>query len=134
MAKVMCFGTFDTLHMGHEFFLTEAKKLGDYLVVAVARDSTVAAVKKRKPVNGEKVRVMNVQRLGIADRVILGYADDKLRIIEEEKPDVICLGYDQTSFTDDLGVKLKQRGLKDVEIVRLSSYHPEKYKSSLLKK
>ncbi len=134
MAKVMCFGTFDTLHSGHEFFLKEAKKLGDYLVVAVARDSTVAAVKKRKPLNDESLRVRNVQKLGIADRVVLGYADDKLRIVEEEKPDVICLGYDQTSFTEDLGVKLRQRGLKDVEIVRLPSYHPEKYKSSLLKK
>ncbi len=134
MKKVMCFGTFDTFHRGHEFFLKEAKKLGDFLVVAVARDSTVSSVKKRKPLNDENVRVANLQKLGIADRVVLGYADDKLRIIEEEKPDILCLGYDQTSFTEDLGGKLSQRGLKNVEIVRLSSYHPEKYKSSLLRK
>ncbi len=133
MKKVMCFGTFDILHEGHEFFLKEAKKLGECLVVAVARDSTVLAVKKRKPLNNEAVRVMNLQKIGIADKVVLGYADDKLRIIEEEKPGIICLGYDQTSFTDNLVVQLRQRGLKNVEIVRLPSYHPEKYKSSLFR-
>ncbi len=134
MKKVMCFGTFDVLHKGHEFYLLEARKLGDFLVVAVARDSTVASVKKRKPLNDEAVRARNVQKLGIADRVVLGHKDDKLRIIEAEMPDVICLGYDQMSFTENLGVRLRQRGLKNVEIVRLPSYHPEKYKSSLLRK
>ncbi len=133
MKKVMCFGTFDVLHRGHEFFLKEARKLGDCLVVAVARDATVSAVKGRKPLNDENVRARNVMRLGIADRVVLGYTDDKLRIIEEEKPEVICLGYDQQSFTEGLKEKLRQRGL-DVEIVRLPPYHPEKYKSSLLRK
>ncbi len=133
MKKVMCFGTFDTLHRGHEFFLREAKTLGEYLVVAVARDRTVASVKNRKPLNEETVRARNVRQLGIADRVVLGYKDDKLRIIEREKPDVICLGYDQQAFTEHLKENLRQRGL-DVEVVRLPSFHPEKYKSSLLRK
>ena len=37
----MATGTFDILHMGHIYYLKEAKKLGDELVIVVARDFTV---------------------------------------------------------------------------------------------
>ncbi len=133
MKKVMCFGTFDILHKGHEYYLREAKKLGDYLVVVVALDNTVAAVKGGLPVHSQETRLKNLQQLGIADKVVLGSSADRLKRIDEEKPDFICLGYDQRTFTEDLGEKLRQRGL-DVEIVRIPPYHPEKYKSSLLRK
>lgn len=46
MAKiVMAFGTFDVFHPGHEYYLTQAKKYGDILIVVVARDKTVEKVK-----------------------------------------------------------------------------------------
>ncbi len=133
MTKVMCFGTFDILHEGHKFYLTQAKGLGDYLVVVVARDETVKEVKKQLPLHNENVRVRNLQQLGIADKVILGNSGDKLKVVEDEKPDIICLGYDQTFFTDKIKEKLQQRGV-DAEVVRLSAYKPDVYKSALLKK
>jgi len=37
MVKVMATGTFDLLHMGHIYYLKEAKKLGDKLVTVIAR-------------------------------------------------------------------------------------------------
>lgn len=132
MKKVMCFGTFDILHEGHRFYLAQAKKLGDYLAVVVARDETVKEVKKRQPLNSEAVRLKNLQQLGIADKVVLGHSGDKLKIVEEEKPQVICLGYDQSFFTDKIKEKLQQRGL-DVEVVRLPAYKPDVYKSSLIR-
>ena len=52
MVKVMATGTFDLLHMGHIYYLKEAKKLGDILSVVVARDSTVRKL-KHEPVNPE---------------------------------------------------------------------------------
>lgn len=132
MKKVMCFGTFDILHEGHRFYLTEAKKLGDCLVVVVARDDTVKEVKRQQPLRNEGERVRNLQQLGIADKVVFGHGTDKLKIVEEEKPQIICLGYDQTFFTDKIKEKLRQRGL-DVEVVRMPAYKPEVYKSSLLR-
>jgi FAD synthetase len=133
MKKVMCFGTFDILHDGHKFYLTEAKKLGGFLVVVVARDETVKSVKGRQPLHSESERVHNLQQLRIADKVVLGNPGDKLKVVEDEKPNIICLGYDQTFFTDDIKEKLLQRGL-DVEVVRLPAFKPELYKSSLIKK
>ncbi len=135
MGKVMCFGTFDILHPGHKFFLSEARKLGDCLVVVVARDRTVAEVKKQLPLHNEKERVRQLEQLGVADKVVLGSreGEDRLKVIEDEKPQLICLGYDQTAFTDRLKEKLQQRGL-DVSVVRIPAYKPEAYKSSLIRK
>jgi len=58
--------------------------------------------------------------------------NDKYKIIEEIKPDVICLGYDQKAFVDDLKAELEKRGLKP-EIVRIGAYQPEEHKSSYYK-
>ncbi|MBI2664092.1 FAD synthase [Candidatus Woesearchaeota archaeon] len=131
MTKVMCFGTFDILHKGHEYYLQEAKQLGDELVVVIALDATVAEVKKKLPRNNQEARIGNLRQLKIADKVVLGNQGDKLKIIEDEKPDIVCFGYDQTAFTENVQAKLEQRGLK-VKVVRLKAYHPGKYKSSLM--
>lgn len=131
--KVMCFGTFDLLHEGHKFYLREARKLGDYLVAVVALDKTVLAVKGSPAENDQETRLRNLQNLGIADEVIPGNPGDKFKVVETERPDVLCFGYDQNSFTENAGQKLEQRGLK-VEVVRISSYHPDVYKSSRLRK
>ncbi|PKK81324.1 MAG: FAD synthase, partial [Thermoplasmata archaeon HGW-Thermoplasmata-2] len=45
MIKVMASGVFDILHMGHIYFLEEARKLGDRLAVVVACDATVRKLK-----------------------------------------------------------------------------------------
>jgi glycerol-3-phosphate cytidylyltransferase-like family protein len=140
--KVMAFGTFDIFHKGHENFLQQAKKCGlpadagrgqgDFLVVVVARDETVQKVKKHKTKNDERKRLLVIKNSNLADKVILGNLGDKYAVIKKYKPDVIALGYDQKSFTGELKEKLKALGLDKTRIIRLKSYYPKKYKSSLL--
>ncbi|HHE36779.1 MAG TPA: FAD synthase [Candidatus Woesearchaeota archaeon] len=133
MRKVLVFGTFDILHPGHEYFLKQAKKHGDELIVVIARDLTVKQVKKEFPVNNEQERLGAVKKLDYVNNAILGsLSKDKYRIIEEVRPDVICLGYDQEAFVSGLEAKLQEKGLKP-EIIRLDAYKPEKYKSSYYK-
>ena len=129
MKKVLLFGTFDILHPGHLFLFEEAKKLGDNLVVVIARDKTVAEVKHIKLTNNEDDRLKNVFDLDIADKVTLGNEDDKYEIIREDRPDIIALGYDQKVFTDDLS-----KVFPKIKIVRLPSFKPEIFKSSKLRK
>ena len=130
MRKVLVFGTFDILHPGHEYFLKQAKKHGDELIVVIARDLTVKQVKKEFPVNNEQERLGAVKKLDYVNNAILGsLSNDKYKIIEEINPDVICLGYDQKAFTEDLAAELEKRGLKP-EIVRLDAYKPDVHKSS----
>ncbi len=129
MKKVLVFGGFDILHLGHHSFFQQAKQYGDKLYVVIARDKTIEKVKERTPIHDELKRKEAVEKTGLADKVHLGNLDDPYAIIEKIKPDVICLGYDQTSFTQNLEQELKRRNLSP-QIVRLKSFRPEEYKSS----
>jgi FAD synthetase len=133
MKKVMAFGTFDIFHAGHKSYLSQAKALGEYLIVVVARDETVLRVKSEWTRNSEDERLEALEKSGLADEVILGDLDDKYVAIEKYRPEVIALGYDQRVDLPELTEQLKKRKLK-AEIVRLKSFEPEKYKSSILGK
>ena len=118
MKKVLAFGTFDILHSGHKHYLKEAKKLGDYLVVIVARDKTVMRVKHFIPTHDENKRLKAVSELDYVDKALLGNLEgDKLDIVKEINPDIIALGYDQTHFTEELK-KI------DVKTVRVDPFRP----------
>jgi FAD synthetase len=133
MKKIaICFGTFDGLHQGHEDYLRQAKEVSDELVVIVARDATVMDVKGNLPNVNEKDRLLKVQEHPLVDDARLGYHDDKYRILEDVRPDVICLGYDQEAFTENLDAELARRGLS-ASIMRCQPYYPDTFKSSLLR-
>ncbi len=128
----MVFGTFDIFHKGHKNFLKQARIYGDWLIVVVARDKTVLALKNHWPRNDEQKRLETVKKSKLANQVILGNLKDKYQVIFKCKPDIICLGYDQKYFTKNLKEILTKRGLKNIKIKRLKSYKPDKYKSSML--
>jgi FAD synthetase len=128
--KVMIFGTFDMIHPGHINMIEQAKKYGDYLIVVIARDSTVEKVKGRLPRNSEQARLQSMINSNLADKVILGNIGDKFKVIADEQPDVIALGYDQKIIVEDLEKKVEE----SVQIVRLKPFKPEIYKTSLLLK
>lgn len=134
---VMVFGTFDSLHAGHENMLmqarTIAKKLINPLVVAiVARDKTVKQIKGHAPENDEKSRLLALHETGWADMVLIGDKKDKYMHIKKYRPTIIALGYDQFAFTLQLEKLIIDLNL-DAKIVRLKPYRPDIYKSSLIK-
>ena len=129
----MCAGTFDMIHPGHLYYLSEAKKYGEKLVVVVARDDTSKDFKGEEPSHNEKERLEAVRMLKIVDEAVLGRHGSIFDIIEEIKPDVICLGYDQKVQKEQLEEELKKRDIK-AEVIRVSAYMPNVYKSSKLRK
>ena len=132
MIKVLVFGTFDGLHEGHKDFFRQAKEQGNYLVVVVGRDSTILKTKGRKPKLNEQERLEEVKKCEYVDEARLGNeGNNPYKVIEEVKPRIICLGYDQTHFTDKLHEKIKEMKLK-IDVIRLKAYKPEIYHSSLL--
>ncbi len=132
MTKVMVFGTYDFVHPGHLHFFAQAKAHGDELIVVIARDKTAEKTKGATPVFSEHERLVMVQSVRIVDKAVLGYPDDVYRIVKEEQPDIICLGYDQSHFVDKLESKLEEFGLKTT-ILHLEPYLPERYKSSKIR-
>jgi FAD synthetase len=129
--KVMCFGTFDLLHLGHVHYLREAKHNGDFLVVVIARDAT-KKIQQKETIFSEGERLQLIQSLGIVDQAVLGYPENHFRIIQEHQPDIICLGYDHSIEEQVLREKLAALGLSP-KIERISAYKPNKHKTTLLK-
>ena len=127
MKKVMVFGTFDILHQGHLDYFKQAKRHGDEVVAVVARNINVFRMKGQYPKNDEKVRLAKVVASQAVKVARLGYLEDKFKIIREENPDVIALGYDQQGYEDEL-----QKEFPETKIVRLKAFKPEIYKSSKL--
>lgn len=116
----MATGTFDLLHMGHIYYLKEAKKLGDHLAVVVATDATVRKL-KHDPITPQEIRVNLIKELKVVDEAYLGHEDDIYSIVEEIKPDIIALGFDQIHNENTIKEELKKRKL-NVQVVRLLKY------------
>ncbi len=129
--KILATGSFDYLHEGHLNFLKQAKAEGDFLVVIVATDKSIKEIKGCVPENSQEQRAEALVKTGIPNKVLVGDPHDKLKKVLEEKPDLICLGYDQKVDENKLKKLLEDRGLK-TKIKRLKPYFPEKYKSSIL--
>jgi FAD synthetase len=121
MVTIMATGTFDLIHMGHIYYLREAKKLGDKLVTVVARDSTVRKM-KHEPVTPEDMRLGIIKELKMVDKAILGHEDDIYATVEEIKPDIIALGYDQIHDEKIIQQELKKRHI-NAKVVRLQKFH-----------
>ena len=117
--KVVATGVFDLIHIGHAHFLNAAKDHGDHLTVIVANDATVRKM-KGEPILSDQRRAEVVLQLKPVNEVVIGRTGNMLDIIVEEiKPDVIALGFDQRLFTrNELESKLFERGLR-VKVVRL---------------
>ena len=117
--KVVATGVFDLIHIGHAHFLSAAKEYGEHLTVIVANDATVRKM-KGEPILSDNRRAEVVLQLKPVNEVVIGRTGDMLDIIVDEiKPDVIALGFDQRLFTrSELQEKLLERGL-EVRVVRL---------------
>ena len=117
--KVVATGVFDIIHIGHAHFLNAAKEHGDHLTVIIANDTTVRKM-KGEPILSDERRGEVVLQLKPVNEVVIGRTGDMLDIIVEDiKPDIIALGFDQRLFTrSELEEKLLERGL-EVKVVRL---------------
>jgi FAD synthetase len=116
----MTTGVFDLLHPGHLHMLEEAKRLGDELVVVLARDQS-AAREKHRPILPEEQRRRMVASLKPVDKAVLGHLGDYYRIVEELRPDVIALGYDQKYDTAAVEAECARRGVP-AKVVRLPHF------------
>lgn len=133
MIRILIFGTFDGLHPGHLDLIRQAREHGNHLTVVVARDETVQQVKNKSPKHTEQERLATLKATSGVDNALLGNLDNKYSVILEHKPNIIVLGYDQVAFTENLQAFLYQHNLP-TKIIRAKPFHPEKYKSSFLRK
>jgi rfaE bifunctional protein nucleotidyltransferase chain/domain len=110
---VLTGGCFDILHIGHVRFLSEAKGMGDYLVVLLESDRNVKKLKgKYRPVFIQKERAEMLSALRSVDLIvvlpIMKNDNDYLNLVTKIKPDIIAV------TEDDPHIEKKRRQAKKV--------------------
>lgn len=96
MKKVLVGGCFDLIHYGHVEFLTSARKLGDYLVVALESDENVRRMKgESRPIHTQTQRKVMLESLRIVDEVLilppLKTDQDYASLVKDVHPSVIAI-------------------------------------------
>ena len=95
MRRVITFGTFDVLHIGHILILERARALGDHLIVGVSSDALNFSKKQRNPIYPETDRLKIIQSLRHVDEVFLEESLElKGEYIRQHKADVLVMGDD----------------------------------------
>ena len=102
MRKVITYGTYDLFHYGHLRILERAKKLGDYLIVAVSTDE-FNEVKGKKSIYPFEHRAKIVEAIKYVDKVIAEENwEQKESDIKKYEIDVLVMGTDWEGKFDNL--------------------------------
>ena len=94
MKRILTYGTFDLLHYGHIRLLERAKKLGDYLIVALSTDE-FNEIKGKKAYHNYETRKKMLEALRCVDLVIPEKCwEQKKDDVNEYKVDIVVMGSD----------------------------------------
>lgn len=100
MKKVLTYGTFDLLHIGHINLLRRAKELGDYLVVGLSTDS-FNAEKKKEAYYCFADRKAILESIRFVDEVISEDSwDQKVQDVLDNDIDTFVMGDDWAGHFD----------------------------------
>ena len=94
MKKVLTYGTYDLLHVGHVRLLKRAKALGDYLVVGLSTDEFNALKHKTSFLSYDQRKVV-LEAIRYVDEVIPEYDwEQKISDINKHNIDLFVMGDD----------------------------------------
>lgn len=104
MRRVITFGTFDVLHVGHLNLLERAKALGEQLIVGVSTDELNRCKKGREPVFPQHERQRLVSALRCVDETFYEESlEAKRDYILAFKANILVMGDDWEGKFDEMG-------------------------------
>ena len=111
MKKVITYGTFDLLHVGHINLLRRAKALGDYLIVVVSSDEFNAG-KGKKAYHSFEDRKKILEAIRYVDEVLPEYTwEQKIDDIVNNNVDVFVMGDDWKGIVFYANIFVEERFL-----------------------
>lgn len=131
MKKVITVGVFDYFHLGHLRLFENARKLGDYLIVAVQDGDYILKTKPNATIlYTTKQRVDLVKALKIVDEVII------YQNVDETLPninfDIFAVGGDQTHEGFQRAIKwCKNNGKEVIHLSRTPGICSSRIKNEL---
>ncbi|CUH93580.1 glycerol-3-phosphate cytidylyltransferase [Herbinix luporum] len=94
MKKVITYGTYDLLHVGHINLLRRAKELGDYLIVVLSTDE-FNAIKNKKAYHSYEDRKVILESIRYVDEVLPEYNwEQKIQDVIDNDVDIFVMGDD----------------------------------------
>ena len=131
MKKVVTVGVFDYFHLGHLRLFENARKLGDYLIVAVQDGDSILKTKPDANVlYTTQQRIDIVKALRVVDEVIVYKDVDKT--LPEVDFDVFAIGGDQTHAGFQRAVKwCEDHGKEVIRLPRTPGICSSQIKSQL---
>jgi glycerol-3-phosphate cytidylyltransferase len=94
MKKVITYGTYDLLHVGHINLLRRAKELGDYLIVGLSTDEFNAG-KHKEAYHTYEDRKIILESIKYVDEVIPEVTwEQKIDDVVNNKVDIFVMGDD----------------------------------------
>ena len=116
-------GCFDLLHPGHIHLLSQAKDLGDRLVVGLNSDESVRRLKgPTRPILNERDRAAVLGSLDYVDLVIIFEEDTPTSLLQTLKPDILVKGSDH-ALDQVVGKELVESYGGEVCLVNLLKGH-----------
>ncbi len=92
---IMTNGCFDIIHAGHVRYLSQAKSLGNFLVIAINDDDSVKRLKgSDRPINSLENRVTVLSALANVNLIVPFSEDTPEKLIRFLKPDTLVKGGD----------------------------------------
>ncbi|MCX7014666.1 MAG: D-glycero-beta-D-manno-heptose 1-phosphate adenylyltransferase [Candidatus Sumerlaeota bacterium] len=86
-------GCFDLLHVGHARYLNEARRRGDYLVVAMNSDASTARLKgPERPIVPQDQRARILASFAAVDYVTIFDEDDPKPLLRLLRPEILVKG------------------------------------------
>lgn len=93
--RVLTFGTYDLLHVGHLNILRRAREMGDELYVGLSSDELNFAKKQRNPIHSYEHRKQILESLRCVDLV---FKEDSLELkldyLRQHQADLLVMGND----------------------------------------
>ena len=127
-------GCFDIIHPGHVDYLSQARDLGDVLVLGLNTDNSVKRLNKapNRPINNEQARATVLAAMACIDHIILFDEETPYELIKFLQPDILVKGDDykvETIVGYDI---VMARGGKVVTIPFLEGYSTTKLIQKIL--
>lgn len=101
-------GSWDLFHLGHLLYIKEAKRLCDFLIVALDSDEKIQKSKgKSRPIIPLKERYKFIEELELADGLVVkNVGEKKWGLIKDIKPDVLIAI--KENYSDEEIMKLEE--------------------------
>lgn len=94
MKKVITYGTYDLLHVGHINLLKRARELGDYLIVVLSSDE-FNTLKHKTAYHNYEDRKTILEAVRYVDEVIPEYTwEQKINDVVDNQVDIFVMGDD----------------------------------------